>query len=247
MVLLAKRWNESINPVGYWVSEKMDGYRAEWTGTHFKSRNGHTIKVPRWFTKDLPKIPLDGEIWAGRGSFEVVASVVQGSREDAWNSVVYAVFDAPKHNDLFEGRIQEARRVLERTKSRAFVIPFWICLSRKELDAKLDEVIRGGGEGLMLRQPRSRYKDERSDTLLKVKRWYDDEACVIEHVPSKEYPSMTGSLKVITRDGKIFKVAGLNVATMNNPPSIGTIITYKYQLLTKDGIPRPASFLRVRV
>ena len=244
MVLLAKRWNRDINPAGWWVSEKLDGYRAYWDGTRLLSREGNLIKAPEFFTRNFPKIPLDGEVWAGRGGFETVASTVKGSKDKNWYSVKYAVFDAPGIKCPFEERLKATKIVVEPPFS--FVLPFWKCTSRAQLEAKLDEVVNGGGEGLMLRKAGSKYEDKRSDTLLKVKKWFDDEGCVIEHVPSKEYPSMTGSLKVITKEGKIFKVGGLDLAMMNNPPSIGTIITYKYHLLTKDGIPRPASFLRVR-
>jgi DNA ligase-1 len=246
MVLLAKRWNTSINPTGYWGSEKMDGFRCYWNSTQLLSRNGNVIYAPRWFTKDLPKIALDGEIWAGRGSFERVASVVKGSRENDWRSVVFAVFDAPEHKDLFEGRIQEAKRVLTNKSAHAVVIPFWMCTSRKQLLEKLDEIVNAGGEGIMLRQARSIYINDRSDILLKVKKWYDEEAVVIGYEPSKVNKKLCGALKVITPDGRIFKVAGFDMVIANNPPPIGTIITYKYTALSKEGIPRPAVFERVR-
>jgi DNA ligase-1 len=47
--------------------------------------------------------------------------------------------------------------------------------------------------------------------------------------------------------GLRFKVAsGMTEAMAKNPPPIGTIITYEWELLTKEGIPRPAIFVRVR-
>lgn len=245
MVLLAKRWNTNIDPTGYWESEKLDGYRCSWNGYQFFSRNGNVILAPKWFTRDLPKIALDGEIWAGRGSFERVASVIKGSRENDWRSVVYAVFDAPEHKDLFEGRIQEAKRVLEKS-THSFVLPFWMCISRKQLLKKLDEIVEAGGEGIMLRKAKSIYIDDRSDTLLKVKKWYDKEAIVIGYEPSKANKNLCGALKVITPDGKIFKVAGFDMTIANNPPRVGAIITYKYTALSKEGIPRPAIFERIR-
>lgn len=251
MVLLAKRWNTSINPVGYWISEKIDGFRGVWNGTQLLSRNGNVIHAPKWFTRDLPKIALDGEIWAGRGGFEKVASAVKGSRENDWRSVVYAVFDAPEYKDLFEGRIQEAKRVLENKTAHALVIPFWMCLSRKQLEEKLNEIVNGGGEGIMLRRARSRYENarnnnDRSDTLLKVKKWFDAEAAVIGYEPSEANLKLCGALKVITPDGRTFKVSGFNMVVANNPPPIGTIITYRYTLLSKEGIPRPAVYERIR-
>jgi DNA ligase-1 len=33
-LLLANKWEESTDPVGYWVSEKLDGVRAFWNGKY---------------------------------------------------------------------------------------------------------------------------------------------------------------------------------------------------------------------
>jgi DNA ligase-1 len=244
MFLLAKKWNVSIDPTGYFCSEKLDGHRAIWDGSKFISRGGNVIRAPSWFTKGFPSESLDGELWAGRNNFELVASATKGSRERDWNSVMYAVFDAPEFRGPFELRIQRARDIL--SCPHGIVIPFWICKGRRHLREKLEEVVKGGGEGLMLRKPGSLYVKSRSDTLLKVKMFFDNEAVIIGHEEGTR-PGLCGSLKVMTSDGKIFKVAsGMTEDMAHNPPPIGTIITYKYELLTKEGIPRPATFLRIR-
>lgn len=66
----------------------MDGFRGEWDGTHLRSRNGNIINAPRWFTKDFPKTPLDGEIWAGRGSFELGVSGYASFQTDQKSDVL---------------------------------------------------------------------------------------------------------------------------------------------------------------
>ena len=33
--------------------------------------------APSWFTKDLPKEPLDGELWCGRGLFQKTLSIIK--------------------------------------------------------------------------------------------------------------------------------------------------------------------------
>ena len=40
---------KSIDPTGWWASEKFDGYRAIWNGNSFVSRNGKPYAVPKWF------------------------------------------------------------------------------------------------------------------------------------------------------------------------------------------------------
>jgi DNA ligase 1 len=76
-VLLAAKWDESIDPKGYYMSEKMDGVRAYWSGSTFYSRSGNEFFAPKWFTQDLPKTPLDGELWCGRGLFQRCVGIVK--------------------------------------------------------------------------------------------------------------------------------------------------------------------------
>ncbi|CAF4532125.1 unnamed protein product, partial [Rotaria magnacalcarata] len=61
--LLAETWSEDIDPTDWWMSEKLDGVRAYWSGSNFYSRQGNLFHVPDFFKVALPKIPLDGEIW----------------------------------------------------------------------------------------------------------------------------------------------------------------------------------------
>jgi DNA ligase-1 len=78
------------------MSEKLDGVRAYWTGEGFLSRQGNPFYAPAWFTKGLPKVPLDGELWIGRKQFQRTVSIVR--RQDGgelWRQVLYVVFDAP--------------------------------------------------------------------------------------------------------------------------------------------------------
>lgn len=243
MFLLAKKWSPTIDPTGYFCSEKLDGHRAWWNGDTFISRGGNKINAPSWFTEGLPKIALDGEIWAGRGNFERVGSI-HSSRSHEWNLVKYAVFDAPEAGGPFEKRLLVAMGEVKKAK-HAFVLAFWKVSSAEHLRKELERVVAEGGEGLMIRQPGSLYVKERSSTLLKVVPRYDAEAFVIGHVEGTR-PGLCGSLDVVTPDGRRFKVAGLSESYARKPPPIGTKITYSYRLLSSDGIPRPASFVRIR-
>ena len=82
-----------------------------------------------------------------------------------------------------------------------------------------------GGEGLMLRQPGSRYEVGRSATLLKVKQFQDAEALVIGHEPgSGRHKGRLGALLVELADGTRFAVGtGFTDAQRENPSSVGAI------------------------
>ena len=128
------------------------------------------------------------------------------------------------------------------------MIPQFKLHSHKDLMKKLDEVINKGGEGLMLPKGDSYYKSGRSNGLLNVKRYNDTEAIVIQHIKGKrKFKNKHGSLLVATAKGIRLKIGtDFSDAQRNNPPHIGAIITYKYFGLTKNGIPRFASFIRMR-
>lgn len=114
-VLLAKNWTPKIDPTGYWISEKLDGVRAYWTGTQFVSRNGNVFHAPEFFTKELPAIALDGELWLGRKQFQTAVGIVKtqsGAKDAMWRDLRFKVFDAPDIDGVFETRLEFARDLL---------------------------------------------------------------------------------------------------------------------------------------
>ena len=100
----------------------------------------------------------------------------------------------------------------------------------------------------MIRESESVYEGKRSGTLLKVKTHDDAEAMVIGHKPGKgKFEGMLGSLRVRATDGREFSVGtGFTNAQRKNPPPIGSVVTYRYRGLTKNGLPRFPSFWRDR-
>ncbi len=105
-----------------------------------------------------------------------------------------------------------------------------------------------GGEGLMLRQPGSKYEHGRSATLLKVKTFHDADAKVIGHEPGRgKHKGRLGALLVELANGTRFAVGtGFSDAERAAPPLVGSIITFRYQELSEAGVPRFPSFVRVR-
>jgi DNA ligase-1 len=81
-----------------------------------------------------------------------------------------------------------------------------------------------------------------------VKSFDDEEATVIQHFKGKgRNADRMGSILVEMKNGIRFKIGtGFTDKERNSPPPVGTIITFKYYGLTKSGVPKFASFLRVR-
>ncbi|MCE9610505.1 MAG: DNA ligase [Chthoniobacter sp.] len=249
-LLLANVWNPSIDPTGWWISEKYDGLRGYWDGRKLWSRKGTPIQAPDYFLAELPKdIALDGELWMGRGQFEeTLSTVLAQTPDDRWKKMHFMVFDAPKAEGTFEQRTKFVLETLPKENQFAKPVVQYLCKGTAHLIAERDRVVALGGEGLMLRQPESAYDPRRSPTLLKVKPQDDAEATVIAHLPGKgKYADQLGSLRVRTADGIEFSIgSGLSDALRATPPPVGTVITYRFRGVTKNGLPRFPSFLRVR-
>jgi DNA ligase-1 len=250
-ILLAHKWETDHDPTGWWMSEKLDGIRAYWDGRAFVSRLGNKFYAPDWFVADLPTDTLDGELWVGRKMFSETISIVRsGTGNDDWEKVTYVVFDAPKTAGAFEERIAHVASVLKKSRApHARSLEHVTCNGFDHLRAELSRVEALGGEGLMLRRPKSLYEVGRSSSLLKVKTFHDTEARVIGHAPGTgKHKGRLGALIVELPDGTRFNVGtGFSDAERENPPKVGAVITFRYQELTKDGVPRFPSFVGERI
>lgn len=249
-LLLAERWDGATDVKGWWMSEKLDGVRAFWNGEMFISRLGNPLHAPDWFCADLPKEPLDGEFWIDRKAFQRTVSIVRRQdKNDVWKEVRFRVFDAPQGGDDFEQRLKTIERIIATNKPLyALAHEHVLCTDLDHLRRELARIESLGGEGLMLRQPGSRYEVGRPTTLLKVKTFVDAEARVVGHEPGKgRHKGRLGALLVELADGTKFAVGtGFSDAERGAPPAIGSTITFRFQELTDGGVPRFPSYVRVR-
>lgn len=255
-LMLANVYRPGIALQDYWVSEKLDGVRGYWDGEKLLTRGGERIAAPAWFTAGWPRQPLDGELWAGRGQFSKTVSTVrqQTPDDDAWRALRFMVFDLPAQAGTFSERIPVLHGVVSRIDQP------WVqavaqsrVASHAELQRLLAKTVRLGGEGLMLHRGASLYQGLRNDDLLKVKTHEDAEARVLAHRPGQgKHAAALGALLVETvgadgLPGKRFKLGtGFSDEQRRHPPPVGSIVTYRFRGLNDSGVPRFASFLRVR-
>jgi DNA ligase-1 len=250
-LLLANELGPHIDPAKYLISEKFDGARALWDGKALRFRSGRPVSAPAWFIAKLPAPALDGELWLARGRFDALSGIVRKTEpvDDEWRQVKYMVFELPNASGTFAERARRIREIVAATRWPQLVaVEQFRVADRAALKRRLDEVVRRGGEGLMLHLADALYVTGRSDVLIKVKPQLDTEAVVIEHVSGKgKYQGMMGALRVRASDGQEFLIGtGFTDEVRKNPPPVGTTITYTYRGLTKTGLPRFASYLRVR-
>lgn len=249
-VMLARTWDWETDISGWWMSEKLDGVRGYWTGKAVISRSGLPFHAPEWFIENFPQTPLDGELWISRQKFQELVSIVRRKTpSDDWKKVHYLIFDAPQVPGGFEDRLEFARRWFRQHKiSHVTILKQELCKNKYHLKKRLETIEAMGGEGMMLRRPNSPYAIGRSLDLLKVKTYDDAEALVIGHLPGAgKHEGRLGALMVVLENGIQFKIGtGFSDKVRENPPPVGSMVTFKYYGFHKSGIPRFASFLRVR-
>lgn len=250
-LMLADVYRRGMPLDDYWVSEKYDGLRGYWDGHQLWTRGGERIVAPAWFTAPLPVTPLDGELWAGRGNFNLAQSTLrsQTPNDAAWHEIRFMVFDLPAQPGNFTARLTALRKLLP-IISAPWVVPVaqQRATTHADLQALLDKTVRMGGEGLVLHRGASLYRGERNTDLLKFKPHDDAEARVVGHVAGRgRNEGRLGALLVETPQGQRFKLgSGFTDEQREHPPAIGAWVTYRFNGNNPGGLPRFARFMRVR-
>ena len=235
----------------YLMSEKLDGIRGVWNGTSLLTRNNNKIKTPEEWTRNFPPFMLDGELWIKRDYFEKISSIVRNSNSNMndWKEVTYNVFDAPNICDsctLLERLDLLTKYLQENPNENIRIIPQYIITNNDDLEAYFGNIINNGGEGLIIRD------NKNPNMAYKYKPYYDNECEVIGYKKGKgKYEGLVGAIicKTIIKDKEMILHigSGLSKKDRENPPKINSIITYKYNGLTKNNIPRFPVYIRERV
>jgi DNA ligase-1 len=218
---------------------------------------------------------LDGELMIpGKGFHDVQSAVMSEDGEPDFKFHVFDNFIDPKLP--FNQRFKYVR------EPNPFVKTVWyeVVENEEELLATLDKYIKEGFEGLMVRAPESPYKFGRSTLkegwLLKVKRFYDDEAIFVDveekmhntnpktldklgnskrssHKAGK-VPAGTAGVVIALWKGKLIRLGfgkGINDSHkldlwLNREKYKGQKLTFRYQEISPKGEPRFGKFVGFR-
>lgn len=236
----------------YFVSEKFDGVRGIWNGAEMFSKNGKQIAIPQCFRDKLAKIQLkkgefiEGEFWGGYESFEETSGIIRlkSPKCEDYENIKYLIFNA----NLAEGDfITNLAKISQLSlDSQISVIEQRKVDSTKDLQDFLRQVIKKGGEGLIVRD---------ATIAFKLKAQNDAECEIIDYTQGRG--RLSGKIGAIVckaradknygiENGVIFRIgSGLSDEMRGNPPKIGTIITYQFSGLSKNGVPKHTRFKRI--
>ncbi len=262
------------------VSPKLDGIRC-------------IIKDGIPLTRKLKPIPnlhiynilsglteYDGEIMVADKNFNDVQSSVMSKNGEP--DFEYHIFDAFTHpNSPFSERFENIKLPTSQKYNKICkIVQCYSVNNEEELLTYLELFISWGYEGLMIRSSSSPYKFGRSTVnegfLLKVKKFFDDEAILIgmtakmNNINPKEKDKIGNSKRSSHKSGMIpTNTVGSFLASWNDLDIrvgfgqgitdihkqdfwdnkelyLGKKLTFKYQELSPDGIPRFGKFIGFR-
>ncbi|XAK03291.1 DNA ligase [Campylobacter coli] len=243
---------------GYLMSEKLDGVRGIWEAGKFKTRQDNPIHTPSYFTYNFPSFKLDGELWIARAKFDEVSALIRSDNLDSslWKSVTYNVFDVPNACEEFKltpctlsNRLKVLERYLQQNPNPYIKIIKQVPIKDQEyLKEFYKDIIFNKGEGVVIRKDLAPYEKGRSKNALKLKPYEDAECKVIAYTEGKgKFQGKIGALLCQMPNDRVIKIgSGLKDKDRENPPKIGSIVTYKFNGLTKNSLPRFPVFLHIR-
>eukprot|EP01124_Arcella_intermedia_P018340 TRINITY_DN2528_c0_g6_i2.p1 TRINITY_DN2528_c0_g6~~TRINITY_DN2528_c0_g6_i2.p1 ORF type:complete len:256 (+),score=43.53 TRINITY_DN2528_c0_g6_i2:70-837(+) len=229
-----QEWSGEQDPTGWFISEKLDGYRAFWDGSQLFSKNGKVIPVPPDFISSFPRdVSLDGELWIGYESFGELSSIYRKTIHpdsqivsDLWKNIKFCVFDAPKYIGNYLERHSFASNSISRCDQNICMIPTEQCLGLEHLQRTLHQITKKKGEGVMLYHPEAIYTSGRTNHLLKVKSYEEEDVKFLKINPNSY------SFICEQKNGTqcIVKCSGWDYTF---PPSHGTVLSVKHNGIFK--------------
>lgn len=209
--------------------KKLEPVDSEWKDVKYKvldcpsilafHQEGRIYGANYKFTFNGQVPPIDG------ASLHASATAIPGNFERVYHSL----------RTRFPGLDVHKQEMLTHTRD----------LAEARLDALMKEVVSGGGEGLILRNPSSVWEPKRTTAMVKVKPYFDSEAVVYGWTTGEgKYTNMIGAL-IVQWKGIQFKLSGMiDEDRRIGAFQVGDRITFRYREVSVDGIPKEARYLR---
>jgi len=256
----------------------------------FYSRSGKVFACPEWYLQLMPPYAIlkdrviDGELWAGRDCFELMGCVRKKVPiDEEWMDIQFKTYDlVSKEDKLFQDRLLDLKKVIDFSNSRWNIIskdntiPYpmnkidypihyseqVVIQSYEHMDEYYQNILKLGGEGIMLKHPLCKYIHGRNSYLLKYKPSFDRECIIIGYKEGKgKYVGKLGGFickPLINHDSymtidededHVFTLSGMDDSIRSNYKKthpINTIISFECSGYTDKGIPRFGRYIRKR-
>jgi DNA ligase-1 len=253
-------------PIVYpcFVQPKLDGLRCliymsdgkiitqSRTGGIFTTMDHITSGLKPFF--DLrPAVILDGELYTNQYPFEELVGLIKRKNVDdpRIREVHFHIYDIVSPNGYAE------RRQFILDNQHLFPATFEVVKTEEattvdDFKAKFTEYVQEGYEGIMLRNKKGAYVNNRSHDLQKYKEFEEDEFRIVGFREAEGRDSGTVIWRCATKTGDEFdcrpvgSVEHRKQLFQNAQANIGKLLTIKFQELSEKGIPRFLSGKSIR-
>jgi DNA ligase-1 len=255
------------NPIVYpcFVQPKLDGLRCliymgadrtivtqSRTGGIFTTMDHVKAGLTQFFER-WPTVILDGELYTNKYPFEELVGLIKRKQVDDPRiaQVHFHIYDIVSPNGYTERRqfILDNRHLFPPTFE---IVKTEEATTVDDFKAKFTEYVQEGYEGIMLRNKKGAYVNNRSHDLQKYKEFEEDEFVIVGFREAEGRDSGTVIWRCATKTGDEFDCRPIGsmehrkALFQNAKANIGKLLTIKYQELSEKGIPRFLSGKSIR-
>jgi len=255
-VTLAKKWEDYKDDVVYpvMVSAKYDGIRTYIKDGKLFYRSNKPVLSCQHLEINHEYV-LDGELYNHelKDDFNKIVSLIRRDEatEETKELVKFYIFDVICDKPYAE-RLEIIQEIV--AKNPNFVaVESKIAENEEQVDSFFDEYQAAGYEGAMIRWGNEGYIQERTNKLLKFKKFKEEEYEIVDLLSGKGKRMNTLAKWLLkTESGDLFEVGTTGTDAenldffLNKEKYIGKMATIKFQELTPAGIPRFGNFKAIR-
>ncbi len=273
--MLAEVYEKFVGQVVYPCKAqfKYDGDRiiamCDESGVKLFTRHGEPITTMNHLTSQLGNYMergeiFDGELWNKDMKWNEINSIVSSrvNSKNDFSKINMIVYDVPRIAGLKETDPFEKRFAIISDGSEDYITPnvkiapTWFVNSPESVTQNLSDALEQGYEGIMLRNPLAPYQNKRTNDLLKVKPYWDEEYLITGwNEGNGKLAGHVATFTCLMPDGNEFKakLTGETEILKNyfeNPEElkklIGQPITVRHNGIGSKGKPRNPRALRIR-
>jgi len=249
-----------------YVQPKLDGLRCliyksndkivtqTRTGGYYVTM-GHIVSQLEPFFATHPTIVLDGELYTTDYPFEELCGLIKRAQADSnkLRDVHFHIYDMIGVSTL----TYSERHAFIMNNRHLYPPTFDIVKTEQvssidEFKAKFSEYVQEGYEGIMLRNVKGTYVNNRSHDLQKYKEFEEDEFVIVGFSEARGRDAGSVIWNCATKAGEEFECRPIGTLEhrkelfRNADKHIGKLLTIKYQELSERGIPRFPSGKAIR-
>jgi DNA ligase-1 len=127
------------------------------------SKFGEELLLPPILFAGIPKVALDGQLWAENQSLK---SLIYSGVGD-WQSVKYTIFDLPNSNDPYETRMTKLKEM--KFPGHIQIVESVRIQDLRHLEDILGSIFARGGKGAIAKESSSCYTPGKTNKILELK------------------------------------------------------------------------------